>query len=143
MQDYKIKYLAKKARTPLTFSHSLEQKTPVFLYRIGLTSTYGEAKLHYIHKRIIVNGSYQELYIKQGDVLHFSPHMEKLFKRRLLTSFCKTLNYKRSKLKLVGNNAVDFDPGSFRFYFISNLKYYKKHPFFIPFEKTWRYYTRV
>lgn len=143
LQDYKIKALAKKARNPLVFTQSLEQKATVFLYRIGLTSTYGEAKIHFMHKRILVNGSFQQLTIKKGDVLHFSPRFEKLLKRRLILHFIKKRNIKLRLRKLVALNTVDFDPSSFRFYFLDNLNYFKNHPFFIPFEKTWRYYTRV
>jgi hypothetical protein len=143
LQDFKIKSLAKKATQAQVFAQSLEQKSTTFLYRLGLTSTYGEAKIHYIHKRLIVNGSYQQLTIKKGDVLHFSPLFEKLLKRRILLSFSKQKNFKLRQRKLVGLNTVDFDPSSFRFYFLDNLKYFKNHPFLIPFEKTWRYYTRV
>lgn len=101
LQDYKIKDLAKKGGLQ-SFTQSLEQKAPFFLYRLGLTSTYGEAKIHYIHKRIIVNGSYQELYIKKGDVLHFNSHFEKLLKRRIMTGFSK----RPRRLKLVGHNKI-------------------------------------
>lgn len=143
LQDYKIKSLAKKAREPLAFTQSLEQKSTVFLYRLGLTSTYGEAKIHYIHKRILVNGSYQQSHVGKGDVLHFSPRFEKLLKRRILLGVSQKNVYKLRLRKLTSFNSVDFDPSSFRFYFIDNIKYFKNHPFLIPFEKTWRYYTRV
>lgn len=143
LQDYKIKSLARKARNPQTFTHSLEQKSTTLLYRLGFTSTYGEAKMHYIHKRIIVNGSYTQNRVKKGDVLHFSPRFEKLLKRRLFFGFSSLKMFSMRKRKLVGFNTVDFDPSSFRFYFLDNLKYFKNHPFIIPFEKTWRYYTRV
>jgi ribosomal protein S4 len=140
LQDYKIKDLARKAKEIKDFAKRLEQKVPIFLYRIGFTSTYGEAKLHFLHKRVLVNGIYKEPYIKKGDVLHFSSDLEKLFKRRILKNFSKITI---KKLKIVGHNSVDFDSSSFRFYFIDNIKYFKNHPFFLPFEKTWRYYTRV
>lgn len=141
LQDYKLKQLAKTAKKQGVngFARALEQKVTTFVFRIGLTNTYGEAKIHYIHKRILVNGSPLTRQIKKGDVLHFSPDFEKLLKRRIFKGFSS--HYKIKKIKNL--NGVDFDPSSFRFYFIDNIKYYKNHPFFIPFEKTWRYYTRV
>ena len=138
LQDYKIKQLTKKQGVN-SFARNLEQKVTTFIFRIGLTNTYGEAKIHFMHKRVIVNGSPLTRHIKKGDVLHFNPAFEKLLKRRIFKGFSS--NYKINKIKSL--NGVDFDFSSFRFYFIDNIKYYKNHPFFIPFEKTWRYYTRV
>lgn len=138
LQDYKIKQLTKKQGV-VGFARNLEQKVTTFIYRIGLTNTYGEAKIHFMHKRVIVNGSPLSRHIKKGDVLHFSPAFEKLLKRRIIKGF--SCNYKINQMKNL--NSVDFDFSSFRFYFIDNIKYYKNHPFLIPFEKTWRYYTRV
>ena len=147
LQDYKIKSLALIGKTEAWrgFTKKLEQKAIVFLYRSKLTFTLGEAKIHFRHKRILVNNSCKIPYIEKGDVLHFTPIFEKLLKRRIYSTFSKysKSRKRKKKIKFTNHNCVDFDPSSFRFYFIDNIKYYKTHPFYIHFERVWRWYTRV
>lgn len=141
LQEYKIKYYAQTSKLPLNFIQKLEQKPSIFLYRSKLVSTYGEASIHFMHKRIIINGCALIPNVISGDLIHFTPCFEKVLKRQVLYRSSKKFKYKRKNFYLF--NEVNFDVIKFRFHFLNNIKYFKNHPFYIPFERTWRYYTRV
>ena len=130
IQDYKIKQVSHAARKQSWhgFAQNLEQTPASFLHRLKLASSYGEAKLHEKHKRIYVNGIIKVKNIKKGDVLHFNPIYAKLLKRRIYTNF-----FKKNKIKYGIHTCIDFDINSIRFFFISNIKYFKNHPFKLPF----------
>ena len=138
LQDYKIKKISSKKQYVLSFAQELEQCATTFLYRSKLVSTYGEARLHHSHKRILINGTYKQTKIKKGDVLHFSPSYEKVLKRRICKNF-----YNRKRIKYGINGVVDFDINTLRFLFHDNIKYFKNHPFKLPFERVIRWYTHV
>ena len=138
IQDYKIKQICLKKQNWYLFAQSLEQTPASFLQRLKLASSYGEARLHEKHKRIYVNGKIKVKTLKKGDVLHFSPDYEKVLKRRITTNFTR-----KKKIKYGIHMSVDFDINSMRFFFISNIKYFKNHPFKLPFIRVYRWYTRV
>ena len=142
LQEYKIKQIAlySKRKSWMGFTHRLEQNAVTFIYRFKLTSTYGEALIHFKHKRVLVNGGSRKPYIRKGDVLHFNPCIEKLLKRRICYNF-KFSKFRRIKYEIPA--CIDFEVSSLRFYFLDNIKYFKNHPFRLPFEKLWRWYTRV
>ena len=140
IQDYKMKQIIKKKKTWFDFAQGLEQRPASFLHRLKLASSYSEARLHEKHKRIYVNGNLKVKKLKKGDVLHFSPYYEKLLKRRIITNF---LNTKKFKFRYGIHSCVDFDINSMRFFFISNIKYLKNHPFKLPFIRVYRWYSRV
>lgn len=153
LQDFKIKQecLKSKKQYALGFAQELEQKVITFLYRSKLARSYKEAKLHHKHKRILINGSYKQTKIKKGDVLHFSTMYEKVLKRRIYKNFLKSGAIKYRKGQKVRNlrvkygihQCVDFDINSMRFFFHDNIKYFKNHPFKLPYERVLRWYTRV
>lgn len=140
IQDFHIKNLALnlKNKSYLEFAQHLEQRVLIFLYRIKLVKTYGEAKLHHYHKRILINGSFKKIDLKKGDVLHFTPVYEKLLKRRIYKNY---LNKKKFKYGL--NQCLDLDLTTIRFIFLEDIKYFKNHPFKLPFERVIRWYTHV
>lgn len=140
LQDFKIKSncLIVKKNSSLGFLQHIEQKAVTFLYRAKLINTYSEGRLHHKHKRIIINGNYKATNIRKGDVLHFTPNYEKLLIHRFLT------NKKRFGHYYYGiHTCVDFDVNSIRFFFRDNLKYFRNHPFRLPFERVMHWYTRV
>ena len=160
LQNYKIKQIAlrSKKNSWISYIQKLEQTVGSFLYRANLIITYGEAQIHHKHKRIYVCGNPKEIYLKKGDTLHFRPDFEGLLRRRLMqhyllktsSLFNKSLkNFNRRKKKKKKKfyygiqTCVDFDTNSFRFFFLSNIKYFKNHPFKVPFEKVMRWYTKV
>src|SRR6476646_5581754 len=140
LQDFKIKKIScgSKKQSVLVFAQELEQLATTFLYRSKLVSTYGEARLHHSHKRILINGTYKQTKIKKGDVLHFSPAYEKVLKRRICKNF-----YNGKMIKYGINIVVDFEINTLRFLFHENIKYFKNHPFKLPFERVIRWYTHV
>jgi len=142
LQDYKLKKesLNLKGKPWLNFAQRLEQKAISLLYRYKLVSTYKEGVLHHKHKRILVNGNYKEANLKKGDVLHFTPTFEKLLRRRIVIMFFKQKTY---YFKVQSN--INFDVDSIRFIYISNNTTinFKYHPFRLPFERVYRWYTRV
>lgn len=163
LQDYKIKQIALRSKkfSWLGYTRKLEQNVNSFLYRAKLVITYGEAKIHQKRHRIYVNGNNQEIYITKGDILHFQSDFEDVLKKRFLRNylFSPSINpfiqlqqrkKKLSELKKKNfktyfgiQTCVDFDTNSFRFLFIEQIKYFKNHPFRVPFEKIIRWYTRV
>lgn len=139
LQDFKIKKISRQSQKSwLNFAQKLEQKTITILYRLQLVNTYGEAKLHQSHKRILVNGSYIQKQIQKGDILHFSPDYEKVLRKRIYKNY---LNIKKFKYSL--NQEIDFDVNSLRFFFLKDLYYFKNHPFKLPYERVIRWYNRV
>ncbi|HEY6143409.1 MAG TPA: hypothetical protein VIV55_08350 [Flavobacterium sp.] len=163
LQNYKIKQIAlrSKKKSWLGYTRNLEQNVNSFLYRAKLVITYGEAKIHHKRDRIYVNGNSKEMYLIKGDILHFQPDFEEVLKKRFLRNYLfnplvrpvfqiQQRNKKLSKVKkkflktFFGiHTCVDFDSNSFRFLFINKIKYFKNHPFRVPFEKIIRWYTRV
>lgn len=79
-----------------------------------------------------------DLNIKKGDILHFNPSYEEVLRRRISKNF---LNFKKIKYGI--HSSVDFDVNSIRFLFLDNIKYFKNHPFKLPFERVIRWYTRI
>ena len=89
LQNYKIKQIAlsSKKNSWISYIQKLEQTVGSFLYRANLVITYGEAKIHYKHKRIYVCGNSKEIYLKKGDTLHFRLDFESLLRRRLIKHY--------------------------------------------------------
>jgi hypothetical protein len=139
-QNFHLRNLALKNKNKswYNFGQSIEQNLCIFLYRMKLTNTYVEGKIHQKHKRILINGSYIKKTLNKGDVLHFSLDYEKALKRRIYRNFT---NFKRIKYGF--HQCVDFDLSSIRFLFLDNIKYFKNHPFKLPFERLMRSYTRI
>lgn len=162
LQNYKIKQIAlsSKKNSWISYIQKLEQTVGSFLYRANLVITYGEAKIHYKHKRIYVCGNSKEIYLKKGDTLHFRLDFESLLRRRLIKHYIlKTSILLNNKVTILNrrikkrkkkkkfyygiHTCVDFDTNSFRFFFLKDIKYFKNHPFRVPFEKIIRWYTKV
>jgi hypothetical protein len=163
LQDYKIKQIAIRSKklSWLGYTRKLEQNVNSFLYRAKLVITYGEAKIHHKRDRIYVNGNSKEIYLTKGDILHFRPDFEEVLKKRFLRNYFfssststfirikqknrKITEFKKKNFKTYFGIqiCVDFDTNSFRFLFIQEIKYFKNHPFRVPFEKIIRWYTRV
>lgn len=169
MQNYKLKYIAINSKSSSQFFEKLEQKPAMFLYRISLIPTLSIVKTISKKKQLLVNGCVSQPFLKKGDILHFTPLFEnylrrKLFKKRYFRSLTelkrkkvKTKNYisyrKRHYASRIleyskaykSYNNLNFDVTRFRFHFLENLnqKYIKNHPFFMPFQRIWRYYNRV
>lgn len=142
LQEYKIKKIALQAkrRSWIGFAHRLEQNAISIVYRFKFTATYGEAAIHFKRKHIFVNDSSKKLYIRKGDVLHFSPYIKELYLKRI---WYKSNNRRTKRVKFQTHLNIDFDVNTFHFYFIENIKYFRNHPFRLPIEKLWRWYTRV
>lgn len=157
LQHSKIKKIAlcSKKNSWSKYIQKLEQSVSSFLYRTHLVITFGEAKIHQKHNRIYVSGNSSKKYIQQGDILHFHPNLEILLKRRFLYHYIgktpnllvkkfKSISFKKKSTFYYGmHTCVDFELNSFRFFFLNNIKYFKNHPFRVPFEKILRWYTKV
>lgn len=161
LQNYKIKQIALsgKKKSWVNYIQKLEQTVCSFLYRANLVITYGEAKIHQKHERIYVCGNPQNKHLKKGDTLDFKAEFESLLRRRLLQKYLlktphfykntraiiakRKIRFKRQKFYCGMHTCVDFDTASFRFFFLNDIKYFKNHPFRVPFEKIIRWYTKV
>ena len=169
LQNYKLKYLARNSKFSSQLFEKLEQKPGMFLYRISLIPNLSIVKTVSKKKHLYVNGSSSQPFLKKGDILHFTPLFENYLRRKFFKKrYLRSLNHKkRKKLKLKNYisyrkldytsrileytkayksyNNLNFDVTQFRFHFLDNLnqKYVKNHPFFMPFQRIWRYYNRV
>jgi hypothetical protein len=150
LQHYKIKKITieTKYKKWLNYIQNLEQTPASFLYRINLIPTYYEAIINQKSNYICVSGRFKIKKLKKNDILEFNPIFKTLLKRRLLLKYFNFLNnkFKRPKKNIfyLGmQNYVDFDSKSFRFIFLEDIKYFKNHPFRIPFKRILRWYTRI
>ena len=159
-----------KHKTWINYIKIIEQTSLSFLYRLKLVNSYNEILLHQRNKHIFISGNSTRTSIKAGDYLCFSAIFKKLIRRRIIINYSsyndellepitkeieieKQEIEKQNKGKQVvseqSNNkyyfgiqtCVDFEPNSFRFFFIQEIKYFKNHPFQIPFESIYQWYS--
>ena len=162
---YKIKQIAtkNKNRNWIGYIKFLEQTSISFLYRLKLVNSYSESLLHQRNRHIFLSGNPIRTHIRAGDYLCFSPILKNLIRKRIiinsalykeelvepLTKEIKEEREKIEELPPLNNNKyyfgiqmfVDFEPNSFRFFFINEIKYFKNHSFKIPFESIYQWYS--
>ncbi len=164
---YKIKTIVKhnKHKTWVGYIKVLEQTSLSFLYRLKLVNSYNEVLIHQKNKHIFISGNSKRTLIKVGDYLCFSIIFKKLIRKRLiinysiyneellepLTKEIEEEKQEKEKQEVPKQNdnkyyfgiqtCVDFEPNSFRFFFLDEIKYFKNHPFQIPFESIYQWYS--
>lgn len=162
---YKIKRIAKqnKHKTWINYIKIIEQTSLSFLYRLKLVNSYNEILLHQRNKHIFISGNSTRTSIKVGDYLYFSTIFKKLIRRRiiinssiyneeLLEPLTKEIEKEKQEKETLSEQndnkyyfgiqtCVDFEPNSFRFFFLQEIKYFKNHPFKIPFESIYQWYS--
>jgi hypothetical protein len=166
--SYKLRLIAKKNKNKSWFGYIkfLEQNSISFLYRLKLVNSYNEALLHQGNKHILISGNPIKTRIKIGDILHFSIIFKKIIRKRIIINYSvynehllepltKEIKKEREEQEKrgeapKGNNkkyyfgihtCIDFEPNTFCFCFIHEIKYFKNHPFRIPFESIYQWYS--
>lgn len=166
---YKTKRIAKKSKRKNWFSYIklLEQTSTSFLCKLKLVHSYNEVLLHQRNKHIFVSGNFARTRIRKGDSLYFSEIFKNLIRKRLVINhsayndeiiepLTKEIKIEREEIEKSKKErpdksdnkyyfgiqtCVDFEPNSFQFFFIQEIKYFKNHPFRIPFESIYQWYS--
>ncbi len=131
LQDYKFKAIVRTCTKwgAAAFIHKIERQLIYLLQRLNLTKTTKESKYFLEHHQVYLNGKVNKKSVSAGEVLHFTPKLKKLFRKRFIKSS-----------KIILPSYIDLDVANFHFIFFSDWKS-SKFPFNLHFKRIWRWYS--